>query len=96
MTELEQKIKHYADEYYKGNELISDKEYDLLLVDLKKENPNSPLLNNVVGDDFVQGFKTVNHIMTTGTYSKCATVDEFKVWFNSHKGKPCYCYNKRP
>ena len=87
MTELEQKIKHYADEYYKGNELISDKEYDLLLVDLKKENPNSPLLNNVVGDDFVQGFKTVNHIMTTGTYSKCATVDEFKVWFNSHKGK---------
>jgi NAD-dependent DNA ligase len=36
MTELEQKIKHYADEYYKGNELISDKEYDLLLVDLKK------------------------------------------------------------
>ena len=87
MTELEQKIKHYADEYYKGNELISDKEYDLLLVDLKKENPNSPLLNNVVGDDFVQGFKTVNHIMTTGTYSKCATVDEFKAWFNSHKGK---------
>ena len=38
MENLEEKLKYYADNYYNGNELISDEEYDSLVSQLKKEN----------------------------------------------------------
>ena len=39
MTDLEEKIIYYADNYYNGNELISDAEYDSLIELLKKRKP---------------------------------------------------------
>lgn len=51
MENLEEKLKYYADNYYNGNELISDEEYDSLVSQLKKENPNSDFFKDIIGDD---------------------------------------------
>lgn len=48
MTKLEQDILKYNKAYREGNALISDNEYDALLEQLKKENPNSSLLRKAI------------------------------------------------
>lgn len=45
LSELEKKIKWYATAYYSGEALISDEEFDALVDQLRKENPNSKFLS---------------------------------------------------
>lgn len=85
MTELEKKIKEYADAYYRGEEIISDAEYDALLKQLKKENPNSEFLKkDILGDDLKGISKKYKLEITMGTLSKCNTEDEMQEWWNKH------------
>ena len=84
MTELEIKIKEYADNYYAGNEQISDAEYDALIVKLKKENPNSELLKGVVGTDLKGITKKYKLPHCMNTLAKCANEKEFKEWWEKH------------
>lgn len=84
MTELETKIKNFADAYYQGRELISDSEYDALIERLKKENPESSLLNDVVGTDIKGINKKYKLPVTMGTLEKCMTVESFKEWYSKH------------
>lgn len=85
MTELEKKIKDYADAYYRGEEIISDAEYDALLKQLKKENPNSEFLKkDILGDDLKGISKKYKLPITMGTLSKCNTEDEMQEWWNKH------------
>ena len=84
MTELELEIKKYADAYYQGNELISDSDYDALIAKLKKEQPNSELLGNVIGSD-LKGVSTKYKLdATMGTLEKCNTDEEMAEWWNKH------------
>ena len=86
MTELETKIKKYADAYYEGNELISDVEYDSLMEQLRKENPNSELLDTVVGDELKGVTKKYELPVTMGTLAKCRNESEFRDWFHQKAG----------
>jgi len=80
---LEEKLKYYADNYYKGNELISDEEYDALVEQYKKETFN-PI--EIIGDDF-NGNKKYKLPMTMGTLEKCHTEEELEKWYDKHSNK---------
>ena len=85
MTELEKKIKYYADEYYKGNEVISDDQYDALLKQLRKENPESEFLKGeVLGDNLKGVSKKYNLPVTMGSLGKCNTEEEMEDWWEKH------------
>ena len=84
MTELEEKIKKYADAYYQGEELISDAEYDALIVQLKKENPDSEILKGVTGTDIKGVSKKYKLPHCMNTLDKCADEKAFKTWWGKH------------
>lgn len=85
VQELEQKIKKYADAYYKGEELISDEEYDALLVKLRKENPDSEFLKGeVLGDDLKGISKKYKLPITMGSLGKCNTDEQMITWWEKH------------
>lgn len=85
MTTLEKKIKYYADEYYKGNEIISDDQYDALLKQLRKENPDSEFLKGeVLGDNLKGVAKKYNLPITMGSLAKCNTDEEMRIWWEKH------------
>lgn len=87
--ELIEKITYYADAYYSGKEIISDKEYDALIEQLRVLDPENELIAGMAGDEDedeanAAGYKKVDHILTTGTLSKCMTVEAFKEWSDKH------------
>lgn len=87
MSYIEQKIKDYADKYYQGNEIISDTEYDALIVQLRKENPKSDLLpeNQKIAGSDIKGISTKYKLpITMGTLNKCNSDEELKEWWNKH------------
>lgn len=45
VTELENKIKYYAQKYYEGNPEVSDEVFDGLISELRELNPDSEVLN---------------------------------------------------
>lgn len=81
---LEEKIIYYANEYYNGNELISDQEYDALVSELKRTNPESKILNKVIGSDLKGISKKYKLPHNMNTLSKIHTVNEFRKWFNNN------------
>ena len=87
--ELIEKIKYYADAYYSGREEISDANYDALIEQLRVLDPENELIAGLAGDEDeaeanAAGYKKVDHILTTGTLSKCMTVEAFKEWSDKH------------
>lgn len=82
MTDLENKVVAAADAYYNGNEKISDVEYDSLIQQLREENPNSKLLDTVVGDNLKGVNKKYKLPYTMGTLFKCANENKFREWFD--------------
>lgn len=86
VAELEIRIKDYADAYYKGEEKISDAEYDRLIETLRKVKPDSELLG-VAGSDIIGVSKKVKLPVTMGTLAKCNTPEDFKEWWNKHDTK---------
>ena len=84
MSELEEKLIHYSNAYYQGNELISDAEYDALVEKLKKDNPNSELFNKVVGSDIKGVDKKYKLDITMGTLNKCNSEEQMKEWWKKH------------
>ena len=94
MNELEKKLKYYADSYYVGNELISDEEYDALVEELRKENPDSDFFKDLNGDDLKGVSKKIKLPQTMGTLQKFHTEEEFAKWFNARKGVSLVCQTK--
>lgn len=85
MTDLEKKVKYYADEYYKGNEIISDDQYDALIKQLRKENPDSEFLKGeVLGDNLKGVAKKYKLPITMGSLAKCNTEEEMYDWMQTH------------
>lgn len=85
---LEEEIKKYADNYYQGNELISDEEYDALIEKLRKEKPDSTILpenGGIVGSDLKGISKKYKLPVTMGTLAKCNTDEEFEEWWDKHQ-----------
>lgn len=89
--ELISKIKEAADAYYSGRELMSDKEYDALIEELRTVDPDNPIIAGLAGDEDEQeanaaGYPKIKHRLTTGTLSKAMTLEVFEKWVKSHKG----------
>jgi len=84
MTELEEKIKNFADNYYQGNELISDEDYDLLIAKLKTEQPDSELLKGPIGSDIKGVTQKIKLPITMGTLDKCNSEEEMNAWWDKH------------
>lgn len=79
--ELEKKIKEAQEAYYNDKPIMSDVEFDQLWDQLKKEYPDSELLNEV-GTDHFDGFVKVKHKIIMGSQDKANTAEEMDKWFD--------------
>lgn len=83
----EEQIKYYANQYYQGNEIISDEEYDALIDQLRKENSRSKILpenQGITGSDLKGIDKEYKLDISMGTLEKCNTDTQFKEWWSKH------------
>ena len=82
MTELELKIKEAAQKYYTdGSSDLTDAEFDELVDQLRKENPDSELLKKTgwgysITKDTTPGKKYLHRYGEAGSLEKCRTWDE--------------------
>lgn len=80
--EIENKIKEANVSYRNGESILSDQQYDILLDELKKLDPNSKLLNEVGGETIEPSRKSKLPI-SMFSMNKVKSVDELKKWFKS-------------
>ncbi|MCF0126170.1 MAG: hypothetical protein HUJ68_10540 [Clostridia bacterium] len=81
--ELENLIDNYATAYYNGEEIVSDKEYDALIEELRAVDPENKRIPGMAGEEKnPAGYVKVPHILTTGTLEKAMTTSSFEDWFN--------------
>lgn len=86
IKELEDIIIKAANDYYSGKESMTDKEYDMLIEELRTLDPENPLIPGLAGDETnPAGYVKVPHILTTGTLDKAMTTSVFETWFNKKK-----------
>lgn len=84
INELEEKIKYYAEKYYNGEEIIDDKEYDKLILELRDKDPTNKLLDTVIDDtDNIPGFTKEKLPETMGTLKKAQNEEEVKKLYNN-------------
>lgn len=90
MTELELKIKEAAQKYYTdGSSDLTDAEFDKLVDQLRKENPNSELLKRTgwgysITKDNTPGKKYLHRYGEAGSLEKCRTWDEIRPEYKSN------------
>lgn len=82
-TMLENKIKKYQREYYKGAPLISDEEFDKLWDELKDKYPDSKLLREVGSDLKADTGKKQRHYMLMGSQDKFNNPEDLHKWLVS-------------
>ncbi|MCM1224346.1 MAG: hypothetical protein NC548_58850 [Lachnospiraceae bacterium] len=89
MSELEKKITEAAQAYYStGKSELSDDEFDVLVDELRKTNPDSPVLKKVgwgydVNIDTTPGEKYPHKYGEAGSLEKCRTWNEIKPQFKN-------------
>ncbi|MDR3193167.1 MAG: DNA ligase (NAD(+)) LigA, partial [Treponema sp.] len=81
---LEHLIRRYQDSYYNGEGEISDAEFDELWDELKRLDPENPVLKKV-GADNVDGFPKARHLIPMGSQDKAANPEEFREWAGKMK-----------
>ena len=84
IDELKAKIKEASITYGKAEPIMSDKEFDQLVNELKTLDPT--YVDTVTYDDHTEGFAKASHDLITGTLAKCKNEEEFKEWFKKHPG----------
>lgn len=84
IDELKAKIEEASKAYGEANPIMSDKEFDQLVNELKTLDPT--YVDTVTYDDHTEGFPKAKHDLITGTLSKCKNEEEFKEWFRKHPG----------
>ena len=84
IDELKAKIEEASKAYGEANPIMSDKEFDQLVNELKTLDPT--YVDTVTYDDHTEGFSKAKHNLVTGTLAKCKNEEEFKEWFRKHPG----------
>lgn len=84
VEELKAKIKEASEAYGNAQPIMSDKEFDQLVNELKEKNPT--YIDTVTYDDHTEGFPKGKHNLVTGTLAKCRNEEEFAEWFKKHPG----------
>lgn len=82
-TMLENRIKKYQREYYKGTPLISDEEFDKLWDELRDKYPDSKLLREVGSDLKADTGKKQRHYMLMGSQDKFNNPEDLHKWLVS-------------
>jgi DNA ligase (NAD+) len=85
---LENLIRRYQESYYNGAGEISDAEFDELWDELKRLDPENPVLKKV-GADSTDGFPKARHLIPMGSQEKAANPEEFREWAGK-KNFPSY------
>ena len=84
---LEKKIKQRAQEYYEGNPTVSDSEFDNMVDELRKEDPENDVLNQVGwGYDVskVNGKKIPHSYGTVGSLLKVHSIKELPAAYRNN------------
>lgn len=84
IDELKTLIHEASVAYGNAEPIMSDKEFDQLVNELKRLDPS--YVDTVTYDDHTDGFTKVKHDLITGTLAKCKNEDEFTEWFKKHPG----------
>ncbi len=79
VTELEREIRRHQELYYNGEPEIPDAEFDLLWDELRRIDPENPILHEV-GADRSDRFAKRRHVMPMGSQEKAADPDAFRKW----------------
>lgn len=97
MTELEAKIKEAAQKYYEdGSSDLTDAEFDALVDQLRKENPDSPLLHTPgwgysVSEDSTAGKRVKHKYGIVGSLEKVHSLEEATKLSKLKDGNTLYC-----
>ena len=97
MTELELKIKDAAQKYYEdGTSDLTDAEFDALVDQLRKENPDSPLLHTPgwgysVSEDSAAGRRVKHKYGIVGSLDKVHSLEEATKLSNLKHGGTLFC-----
>lgn len=84
IDELKAKIEEASIAYGNAEPIMSDKEFDQLVNELKTLDPT--YVDTVTYDDHTEGFAKAKHDLITGTLAKCKDEPAFKEWFRKHPG----------
>ena len=84
LEELKAKIEEASIAYGNAEPIMSDKEFDQLVNELKTLDPT--YVDTVTYDDHTEGFAKAKHDLITGTLAKCKDEAAFKEWFRKHPG----------
>lgn len=84
IDELKAKIEEASIAYGNAEPIMSDKEFDQLVNELKTLDPT--YVDTVTYDDHTEGFAKASHDLVTGTLAKCKDESAFKEWFRKHPG----------
>ena len=84
IDELKAKIEEASIAYGNAEPIMSDKEFDQLVNELKTLDPT--YVDTVTYDDHTEGFAKAKHDLITGTLAKCKDESAFKEWFRKHPG----------
>jgi len=79
VKQLEDLIRYHRNLYYNTQPEISDEEYDVLVDELKKLDPNNHIFSEI-GKDSATGFTKRNHIIFMNSQSKVNNSKEFLKW----------------
>lgn len=84
IDELKKLIHEASVAYGNADPIMSDKEFDQLVNELKTLDPT--YIDTVTYDDHVDGFPKAAHNLVTGTLAKCKNEEEFADWIKKHPG----------
>jgi DNA ligase (NAD+) len=78
--DLEQRIAHHRARYYAGSPEISDAAFDALEDELRKLDPESPILGKVGSPIVVTEWEKARHEIPMGSLNKAVNEDELRAW----------------
>lgn len=96
IEQIVKKLKSASEAYYnEGNSSLTDQEYDNLVEELKKLDPENPFLKTVGTPVQASVWKKVKHSIPMGSQLKVNTFEELESWAKSNTLQKQYCISEK-